>query len=309
MDLKQLKTFLLVAELGSLSKAADRLHIAQPALGRHIKLVEDELGERLFVRHGRGMLLTEAGQLMVKRAAAILRLVEDTRAEISTQRDAVKGTVSLGVPPTAGEVIASRLVERFLRDYPNVVVRIVPAFSGYLLDMLQRGEVDLAIMYETDVARQLQLEPLIKETLFLIGPQKSKLTQKKPIAFRSLADLTMILPGPRHGLRLLLENQARKSGIALQVAVEAEALQTLKELVSRGLGYTVLPLAAVHAELKARTLCTAPIVRPLLSRKLVLARSIVRPSTRAVRIFVDTLKAETSDMVHKGVWEGDLLLR
>lgn len=307
MDLKQLKTFLNVAELGSLSRAAERLHIAQPALGRQIRLLEEELGGPLFSRHGRGMVPTDSGILLVERATAILRMVEDTREELTASLGAVSGAVSLGVPPTAGEVIAGRLVERFLRDYPEVTVRIVPAFSGYLLEMLQRGEIDLAVMYETSATRHVPTEPLIQETLFLIGSAASPLSLNTAMTFGSLADLPMVLPGPRHGLRMLLENQARESGISLKVTVEAEALQTLKSLVAHGIGYTVLPLAVVHDELTARTLSAAPIVEPPLSRKLVLTRSIVRPASRAVRIFADTLKAETADMVHAGIWRGELL--
>lgn len=307
MDFKQLRTFLHVAELGSLTGAAERLGIAQPAIGRQIRLLEDDLGVRLFERHGRGMTPTAEGRILLERASAILRLVEDARAELAADRRAVRGAVSLGVPPTAGEVLSGRLVERFLRDYPEVTVRIVPAFSGYLLDMLQRGEIDLAVIYETGAAPQAPSEPLISETLFLIGARTSGLRRDRPEAFATLARRPMILPGPRHGLRVLLESRAREAGIGLGVAVEADALQTLKELVMRGLGYTVLPLAAVHAEISAGALCAAPLTGPAVSRTLTLTRSLARPGSNAVRVFAETLKAETADMVRKGVWQGELL--
>ncbi len=309
MDLRQLRTFLHVAELGSLSKAAERLRIAQPALGRQMKLLEEELGVALFARHGRGMVPTAAGRILADRASAILRLVADTRAELIAERDAVKGTVSLGVPPTVGEVLAGRLVERFVKQHPAVTVRIVPAFSGYLHDLLQRGEVDLAVMYETPVTPQIRVEPLIVEELFLVGARGAGLAMERPVPFAGLADRAMILPGPRQGLRRLVEGEARRAGIALRVAVEADALQTLKDLVLRGLGFTVLPFAVIHAELQAGSLCAAPIAEPALTRRLVLARSLVTPASNAVRRFTDTLKAETTDMVRDGVWQGELLLR
>ena len=314
MDLRQLRTFLHVVELGSLSKAAERLRIAQPALGRQVKLLEEELGVALFARHGRGMVPTAAGRILADRASTILRLVADTRAELTAERDAVKGTVSLGVPPTVGEVLAGRLVERFVKRHPAVTVRIVPAFSGYLLDLLQRGEVDLAVMYETTGyegtgARQIRVEPLIVEELFLIGPRGAGLAMAEPVPFAALADRAMILPGPRQGLRRLLEGEARAAGLALSVAVEADARQTLKELVLRGLGFGVLPFAVIHAELRDGSLCAAPIVDPPLTRRLVLARSLVTPASNAVRRFTETLKAETTEMVRDGIWQGQLLLR
>jgi DNA-binding transcriptional LysR family regulator len=308
MDLKQLHTFLQVAEVGSLSKAAERLHIAQPALGRQIKQLEDEFGVALFTRHGRGMAPTSAGEVLIERATAILRLADDTRAEISAARDAVTGSVSLGLPPTVGDVLAAPLVEQFLRQYPAVTVRVVPAFSGYLIDMLQRGELDLAITYESSAPRQIKAEPLILETLFLIGPPGSKLNSQRPVDLATLAKLPAILPGPRQGLRKLVEDAARRAGIALTIPVEAESLQTLKQLVGRGLGYTVLPYAAVHTEVEAGELRAAPIGRPALTRKLTLSRSFVRPTTNALRRFGEVLKAKTVELVRDHVWRGELLI-
>lgn len=307
MDLRQLRTFMAVAEQGSLSKAADQLRVAQPALGRQVKQLEDELGIALFTRHGRGMVPTPAGRILIERAAAILRLVDETRAEVSAERDAVKGHVSLGLPPTVGEVLAAPLVERFLKQYPCVTVRIVPAFSGYLIDMLQRGELDLAITYETGGAYQIKAEPLILETLFLVGPKGSKLSLRRPVPFAALASKPLVLPGPRQGLRSLIEVTAQRAGVTLAVSVEAESLQTLKDLVRRGLGHTVLPVASVHAELRDRTLCAAPIADPVLARKLTLSRSLVRPTSNAVRCFADTLKSQMAAMVRDGIWRGELL--
>lgn len=307
MDIKQLRTFLQVAELGSLTKAADRLHIAQPALGRQIKQLEEELSTALFTRHGRGMAPTPAGQILSERAKTILRLVEETRAELTSSKTTVTGTVSLGVPPTAGEVIAGPLVERFAKQYPDVTIRIVPAFSGYLLDFLQWGEVDLAVMYKTHGLHPLKPEPLIEEPLFLIGPAGSDLSMESPVPFATLAGLPLVLPGPRHGLRALVEEKARDAEIALKVSVEADSLQTLKDLVLRGLGYTVLPLASVRTESNAGALRVAPVEAPALKRELVLARSLVKPASNAVRLFADSLKAQMADLVRSGIWAGKLV--
>ena len=308
MDLRQLRTFLQVAELGSLSKAADRLNIAQPALGRQVKLLEEEFGVALFSCHGRGMVLTSAGRVLVERASAILRLVDDTRAEVSAERDAVSGSVSLGLPPTVGEVLTGRLVSRFVKQYPEVTVRIVPAFSGYLLDMLQRGEIDLAITYRTAHTRAIKIEPLVEEALYLVGPADDRLRPKRSVPLKALADLPMILPGPRQGLRLLIEEAAQSAGVKLKLRIEAEALPTLKDLVSRGLGYTILPMTAVQSEIQSGILRASAIERPMLKRQLVMSRSIVRPSSNAVRRFSEILKSEIVDMVRTKAWRGELLI-
>ena len=309
MDVKQLKTFVQVADLGSLSKAADRLNIAQPALGRQVKQLEDEFGVALFSRHGRGMVLTASGRTLLDRAMPILRLVDDTRAEVSAERDAITGSVSLGLPPTVGEVLAAPLVESFLKQHPGVLVRIVPAFSGYLIDMLQRGEIDIAITYQTDGTPQIKTEPLIAETLYLVGPPGSKLSERRAVNLVDLAKLPMILPGPKQGLRKLLEEAVRQAGAELRLAVEAESLNILRDLVARDLGYTVLPYSAVHEQVRAKILRAAPIARPALSRKLELSRSIVRPSTNGVRRFADILKSEVLQLFKKGLWRGEALVR
>lgn len=308
MDLKQLRSFLAVADHGSLSRAADALHIAQPALGRQIRMLEDDLGVTLFDRHGRGMAVTATGRLLVARAQTILRIVDDARAEISSEPSAVTGAVTLGVPPTVGEVLAGRLVERFLKRYPAVTVRIVPAFSGYLYDLLRRGEVDLAVMYQTPEARQIESQPLIDESLWLVGATDKMAGLPRHVPFSQLAGKPLILPGPRQGLRLLLERQALKADIALNVVVEADALQTLKDLVGRGIGLTVLPKATVQIEIEARRLQAAMISDPELTRSLVLARSLARPASNTVRIFAETLKAETMAMIKDGAWDGVLLM-
>src|SRR3954469_10734762 len=125
MDLRQLTTFVQVADLGSLSKAAERLRIAQPALSRQIRLLEEELKVTLFTRHGRGMVLTPAGELLRGRASGILRQVEEARADLMEEAGAVRGRVVFGMPPTVGDVLATRLIERFLALHPEVRLRVV----------------------------------------------------------------------------------------------------------------------------------------------------------------------------------------
>lgn len=309
MDLKHLRTFNQVARMGSLSRAAESLHIAQPALGRQIQALEEHLNAVLFERHPRGMTLTPAGQLLLKRASAILRLVEETRIEVSATSDAVTGTVSLGVPPTAGDLFAASLVERASRAYPQLRIRIVPAFTGYLLEMLHWGEIDLAVMYLTDACRPLHPERLFREQLQLVGSRTSRLAQDKPVKCRNALQLPLILPGPRHGLRDLIDRQADKLNLPLRIAAEADSLQTLKDLVQRGLGYTVLPIESVHRDVKEKRLTSAPLAAPRLARELALVRSPTRPDSVAVRVFTEQLRIEITALVQAGRWRGQLLLR
>jgi LysR family nitrogen assimilation transcriptional regulator len=306
MDLRQLRTFVHVAELGSLSKAADRLRIAQPALSRQMRMLEEELKVPLFSRHGRGMVLTSSGEVLLARAVAVLKDLEAARADVAAEAGAVKGRVVLGAPPTVGDALSARLVERFVGLHPDVSIRIVSAFSGYLLDWLQRGEIDLAVVYEPEVRQNLRIEPLIAETLFLVGGPDA-IRRKRQVPFAKVLERRLVLPGPQHGLRKIVERAAQKRDRALDIVVEADSLQTMKDLVERGIGWTILPLGPVHREISEGRLTAAQITAPQLTRTLVIAQALGRQTSRAVRLFHETLRVEVHDMVKGGIWNGTLL--
>lgn len=307
MDLRQLNTFIQVADLGSLSKASDRLRIAQPALSRQIRLLEEELKLRLFERHGRGMALTAAGEMLRARAGSILRQLEETRADLTQEAGAVRGRVVFGMPPTVGDILATRLIERFLLEHPEVSLRAVPAFSGYLLEWLHAGEVDIAVVYGTEAQASMKLSPLLVENLCFVTPRAASPAPDHAVPFAEVAQARLVMPGPQHGLRRLVEREARQRRLSLNIAVEADALQVLKGLVARGLGCTILPLASVHEEVRAGLLGAAPIFDPHLSRKLVVAQPLGRPPSNAVRRFEQVLRQEVAAMVREGVWDGQLL--
>ncbi|OWU83042.1 hypothetical protein ATO6_20665 [Oceanicola sp. 22II-s10i] len=306
MDLRQLRTFVQVAEYGSLSRAADTLHIAQPALSRQIRMLEEELQVALFTRHGRGMTLTDAGALLHERAIGILNQVDITRAEVTSRDGAVTGRVAFGVPPTVGDILGARLVRRFTRRYPDVTMRIVPAFSGYLLNWLHSGHLDAAVMYDPGRPVNLVTEPLLSEDLFLVAHADDPLSFRE-IPFRELAKLRLVLPGPSHGLRQLIEVEAGRLGIRLNIQVEADALQTLRDLVRHRVGYAILPRASVHEYVLAGELRTHPVVAPTLSRRLVIATPLGVSMSNATRSFLDELKLEVGEMFRNQEWVGEFL--
>ncbi|MCP5368200.1 MAG: LysR family transcriptional regulator [Hyphomicrobiales bacterium] len=311
MDVRQLRTFLHVAELGSFSRAAERLRIAQPALGRQVRLLEEELGVRLFTRHGRGVTLTPPGKVLLDRAAAILRQLERARVDVAAEGGAESGHVVVGLPPTVADILAGPLVARFHDAHPRISLRVVVGFSGFLQEWLLSGRMDLAVLYTARVARNLRAEPLLTENLFLVGPGGCGLAPDAGVPFADLARRPLILPSPSHGLRALVDETAAARGIDLTVPVEADGLRILKDLVVRGLGYTVLPLAPIHAEVTGGLFAAAPIVAPDLTRRVVLAGAVAgaqgRPAPPPVAAFGQVLRGEVRRMVEAGEWSGVLL--
>ena len=307
MDVPQLRTILHVAELGSLSKAADRLRIAQPALSRQVRLLEEELGIRLFDRNGRGMVVTDAGKKVLRHAQRIMQELDEIRATVADEDAPLRGQVSIGMPPTVSDILSVPLVSAFQVRHPEARLRIVSAYTGYLLDWLHRGELDVAIMYETRPVRSLRMEPLLEEVLFLIGPPDSGLRPDLPVSFAQVAALKLFLPSLGHGLRTILEQSAQIAGCRLEVPVEADSYSTLKNLVESGHGYTILPLAPIHRDVLVGRLVYAPIEGPTPSRRLMLTYPTDRATPRLARFAGNVMTATASDLVRSGVWSGRLL--
>jgi len=307
MEISQLRTILHVAELGSLSKAADRLNIAQPALSRQVRLLEEELGVTLFTRHGRGMVVTDQGRAVLKHAARAMAEIEEIRTSASDSDAALTGQIAIGMPPTVSDILSVPLVDAFGKAHPQVVLRLVSAYTGYLLDWLHRGEIDVAILYDPRTARSLRSRPILLENLFLIGPPDAGFSTVRAVPFKELRGKRLLLPSPRHGLRTIVERCAIEAGIPLDVVVEADSYATLKDLVRHGHGWTILPLAPIHDDIARGVLTGAPLIDPVPVRRLVLSYAADRPVSRLARFAGDAIVNIVDSYVEQGRWVGQLL--
>lgn len=302
MEISQLRTLMHVAELGSLSKAADRLHIAQPALSRQIRLLEEELGARLFDRHGRGMVMTEQGQDVLRHAQRVMAELEEIRASVADADAPLRGHVAIGMPPTAADILSEPIVTAFREAHPAATLRIVSAHSRHLLDWLHRGEIDASILYDPRSARSLRVQPLLEEALFLIGPADAGLSLHQPVDFGALDGARLLLPSPGHGLRDILDRCAADRGFALSVPVEADSYSVLRDIVRAGHGLTILPRVPIHRDLASGDLCAAPLCNPQPLRRLVMTYPADRPVARLARFAGEVIAARVTKMVDGGVW-------
>jgi LysR family nitrogen assimilation transcriptional regulator len=303
MEMKQLKYFLAVADLGSFSKAAVMLAAAQPVLSRQIRSLEEELGIELLYRNGRGIVLTEAGTAFVARARTILDTARLAAAEIDQMRGDPSGKIVIGLPPTAGAVLTVPLIQRFRKELPRVRLKVQEGYSGHVLEWLSTGRIDVAVLYNAPKTSTLLTQPLIEEELLLIGPPTTPAALRAgPVTGKDLAGLPMILPSHPHGLRVLLENLLAAHQVELNVEYEIDSFQACLGLVEEGLGYTVLPYAGVHRQVAAGQLVVTPIVEPRLARQLVLATSTQRPMTQTTRALARTVTQLVRDLVHDGIW-------
>lgn len=250
MNLKQLEYFVQVAELGSFSKAAAVLDVAQPALSRQVRALETELGEYLFLRNGRGVALTDAGKKLFDHSVAILQLVTHARADLGASRDEPVGRVTVGLPPSIGRLLTVPLVERFKTDLPSARLAVVEGLSTHIVEWVMSGRVDVGLVYNPEAHPGLDIVPLRHEPLGLVSPppkSRRAAAEPAPLPMKELSRFPLIVPERVHAMRRLLETQAVLAGVKLDIAWEVSSIPSIVELVRAGHGHAVLTPSGVAA--------------------------------------------------------------
>lgn len=302
MDFKQLRAFLTVADTGNVTRAADMLHLVQPAVSRQIRLLEEDIGSALFDRERHGMVLTEAGKTLVGYARRAMLELDRARAEIVGSAQGIGGLVTLGLLPSSIDVLSSALVAEVRRRYPGIRVRIATGYAGTLMDWLKSGEIDAALLYGAERSSDIEASPLIEEPLWVIGPKEAKLRRNRPVPLAKLVGQPLVLPSIQHGIRMLVEHACSVSKMQLTISAETDALSVQRSLVLGRLGLTILPPIAVAEDLRTGRLCGAPLADPAISRTIVLALPTGRPTGQHVRCTVDLLVACARQAVDAGTW-------
>jgi LysR family nitrogen assimilation transcriptional regulator len=274
VDLRQLRYFITIAELGSFRDAAERLRIAQSALSRMIGLLEKELGVRLFERNPRGVAVSRAGHLLWEHAKSIMLQVEHARADIAAEAKVPSGEVSLGTWSSMGRLIFGRLAESFLSEFPHVSLRMREGQPYMLLEGLAAGWLDLAIMADAKTTKELHYEPLFSDPIYLVGPPRDPSMPKKVKGVEDLKDIPLVLMQRPNGSRALCDAAAERTGFALTVRHEVGSTAVVKDFVCRGLGFGLLPYSSIVDQMRSGTLATARI--PGLS----VPRTLVRRADR-----------------------------
>ncbi len=283
MTLVQLRYFLGIIASGTMSGAARHVGVAQPALSLQIANLEAELGHKLFIRHGRGMALTQAGQRLKGRAIEILRQVELTRDELLGDSTSPSGTVAVGMATAANMAFSVGLITAARRRYPRLELQLVESMSGFLLEWVERGRIDMAIVYDATAHAGLSVERLATERLYLIAGRAGP-PLRPEIAFAELASLPLIMPGRQHRLGQLIQQIAAIQGVDLHIAVEVDSTYTIKKLVSAGEGYSILSSHAVQEEVDRAELRAISINDPPISRSIDLVINPLRKVDPSVTV-------------------------
>lgn len=243
MELRQLRYFVRVVELGSFSRAALDLQLVQSALSQQVSRLESELATRLLQRTRQGVVPTDAGLAFFHEAQLALRHAD--QAGRAARQARLSGSVSVGLAPTTASVLGLPFMRAMRERYPEVRVHMVESLSGHLSQMLNARQLDLAVLFDTHPARRWSVTPLLEEKLFLIRSVHDTTPVPARIRITQLKDLPLILPTGPHGLRSTLNAAFERARIRLTPAGEIDSLAMLMEAVDAGLGCTVQPGAAV----------------------------------------------------------------
>lgn len=309
LETRQLRFFLKIAEKGSLAAAAEALGMAQPSLSVQVKNLETRLGTELLVRSTRGVVLTEAGEVLRSFAEQILASVEVAHREVRETGKKPSGKVVFGLPSSASMALSVPLAETVRLIRPEINLRTVDAMSGFIKEWLNEKTIDLAILYETSGLKNAEVETLLYEDLhFYSAPDLWPFDQPpgSDMPLSALSNLEFVGPSKSHGLRILIDKYCKLSGVSLNFAVEMDSLSQIKSLVSRGSAFTILAPAAANDFEQRGELLSSRIIDPIITRPVHLVTNPETPRTRAASEVKRLTLEVVEDLVRRNIWRGRL---
>jgi len=296
MELRSIQYFVQVADEGSITRTAEKIGIAQPALTRHIKQLEAELGTQLLMRLPRGVRLTTSGRDFLDHARAIMLQVARASEHVRSKAEAPQGRVVMGTSPTLAPLLLPRCIARARQQCPTVTLKVVEGFSPQLLDALLTGRLDLAVMTNPPRTRALALTPLCSEPLVVISPPGVRGT-RQGFSLAELSATSFILTD---GLRPLVEQQLAGFGVSLKVEAEVDSIEAIRRLLVSGVGMTIMPVSAFHDELHAGYVVANPVEDANLHRILILARPVAEARSAAIDEIEHIVRSEVADLLQAG---------
>jgi DNA-binding transcriptional LysR family regulator len=267
MDLRQLEILCAIAETGSFTGAGDKLHVSQSAVSRQVLLLEDELGEPVFIRQGRGAVPTRAGQTLIALGRRLLDDLTSTVGQIRDEHRQLGGTVRIAGGMTVCLYVLPALLKQFRRAHPQVDVKLITGATPRLVRQLRTGLADLALLTLPIEEPSFVVVPALREELLLVMPSDHPLAGRPKVRPKDLALEPFVLFEPQSNTRRAADRLFTEFGITPRVVLETENVEILKALVGIGMGLTIIPYQAVAQEVRAGTLACARISGAGLARE------------------------------------------
>ena len=302
LDLRKLSVFVRVVENGSFTRAAAQLVVAQSAISRKVRELEEELGTQLLHRDGHGVVPTDAGLQLFTRAKGLLDESQTLLSDIKEMGGSSPGSVVLGIPPSVSQVLLTPLLTSIRARHPDIQVKVVEGFSGHVQEWLLNRRIDIGVLYASRKLPTLVGDELVTEDMFVVGPPSSPFAGKDLVTLAEVCSVPLVVPSRPHGLRILIDDACIKAKVTPIVNIEINGLATVKDLVAKGFGHAILPSSAVLSEIESRELTATRIVNPTINRKLLLATANQRSVGRATREVAQLIRLQVGELVRQHCW-------
>lgn len=303
MELRQLKYFTRVVEIGSVTRASQSLHVAQPALSLQISRLEEELGKELLLRSVRGVTPSEAGAAIYRQAQLILKQVDALRLIARQAEAGPAGPVAVGLPWTVNSVLGLKLLQEARAHFPSVRLEIMEAPSAVLATLLAKGRLDLAVLFDNSVDAGLDMKPLLVEPLLFVGAPGS-LRQLTSNTVAAVAELPLLMLSRPNGIREEVERQWALRGFRPTAVAEINAPALMMQALRAGLGFAILPPCALDEYFRRGELDAIELEGGALSRKLYLSTSRLFERTHATQHVYGVVERLIQSAVEQGSWKG-----
>lgn len=302
IESRKLLYFVTTVEMGSISRAADKLSLAQPALSQAITGLEHDIGKTLLIRASSGVSPTDAGKMLYRHAVGVLRQLEVALDEVKNFGGDPHGKVILGMPMSVTGLIAPRILRRVAAEYPFIRLTFLTAPSHLVDELVFKSSYDLGVVTTESVMRGLQVTPLVEEAIAMILPPEPGASLIGEITLQDAIRYPIMMPPPPNNIRMLFESSLEEAGLRANFSVDCDAPQLLRELVHAGYGASVLTWASMHPEGVKEPTPVRLISAAGFKRQLYVAHSELRPLSQAAIIVRQVLIEEVQMLIVKGGW-------
>lgn len=306
METRRLENFIAILECGSLTRAAERMHIAQPALSQQLAGLEANFGKQLVQRSRQGVTATAAGRALYRNAQSLLRQMKQMESEVRAAGDHLSGHVSIGLPVSCAPILSMPLLRAARERYPQVLLQLSENLSGMLGELILNNRLDIALLYGAHGAEGLTRQPVLMERLCLV--KRRDLTPAlgaRQVGVAELAETPLVLPSHSNGLRALVDAAFSRHGLKPRVIAEIDSLTSLKAAAEEGIAATILPHSATGP---AEALDILDIVEPFIERRIVLCMPDSAADSGPVDAVKDLMIDVVEELVETGRWRGVTLL-
>lgn len=307
MDIRRLHAFVKIIDLGSISRAADLLNIAQPALSQQLAALESAFRQKLVIRSKSGVTPTTAGSELYRHAQTLLKQLDRAMVEISTGAGPLVGKVSVGLSPySAGSTLSVELLRRVRTQLPNITLHLTESFDDIYSELIMTGRLDMAVIHGAGPIKGVAFSPLMKEEFFLLAPASLTLP-RDPTGAVHLADITDIplLTPPKHNfVRRRIDMAFLRKQLEPKIVAEVEALITLQEAIADGIGSTILPWSVASRIVVPDRSAIYPLRNPVIQEDVSLCIPEAIPETEASVAVREILVDLARGMASSQNWPG-----